>query len=537
MTSSLSPPPRKQSVSSPQRSASTRYPKINTNALAAHASIKEDDQDVEKDLANFFASSSLNSASSLTSSSSTPVNRGYHSRPLSIATVYSPIDPSDASCSSRTSPQPCHHHHHHQLHHHNDLDSNQHVGFEQDMAMAGPLLPPCSYCSSVRSNSISSIIDDTHNQVRDRNSTYQYYEQQRQSVLRDLVPSEVRHRLTFHLDECWFVHFSPSGEYLASIGLDQSIILWRDLMCPEPSIYKTLTFDRSITRATWSPNSKYLLINLGYNHYCPDTIYKVQVVDVESGETVFTKSREDNTMTADISWFSDSERFLTVEDSGKLSIMNIKGETLKEYMVNRKESVMHVRNITGTDDFAVLTSSCRLEVHSFDGDTHTVRTLGANIDQGTALTVSEQGRYAAVTVRDDKAMHRPAHIEVYDLKTMAYLRSFEAETHYSYSFMIIPSFVGPNEEILSAGSENGKLHFWDVETGELITVLEEHSKHSGCITTNLAQPGMIASSSDDNHIIVWVTKELQNELQESDDKWMEERRKLARPAFDIKKGW
>jgi WD40 repeat protein len=36
--------------------------------------------------------------------------------------------------------------------------------------------------------------------------------------------------LTFHLDECWFVHFSPSGEYLASIGLDQSIILWRDLM-------------------------------------------------------------------------------------------------------------------------------------------------------------------------------------------------------------------------------------------------------------------------------------------------------------------
>lgn len=35
----------------------------------------------------------------------------------------------------------------------------------------------------------------------------------------------------------------------------------------------------------------------------------------------------------------------------------------------------------------------------------------------------------------------------------------------------------------------------------------------------------------------WVTKELQNELRDSDEKWMEERRKSARPTFDIKKGW
>ncbi|KAF9127156.1 hypothetical protein BGW39_006080 [Mortierella sp. 14UC] len=404
------------------------------------------------------------------------------------------------------------------------------------MAMAGPLVPSCSYCSSVRSNSISSIMDDTHSQARDRNSTYQYFEQQRRNALRDVVPSEVRHRLTFHLDECWFVHFSPSGEYLASIGLDQSIILWRDLMTPEPSIYKTLTFDRSVTRVTWSPNSKYLLINLGYNHMCPDSIYKVQLVDIESGETLFARDHQENTMTQDIAWFPDSERFLSVDDNGKFCIWNLKGEIIKEYLVDRKESGMRVRNIPGTDDFVVFTSSTRLEVHSF-GKTHTIRHLGANIYQGTALTVSEQGRYAAVTVRDDKAILRPAHIVVYDLKAMAYLRSFEAETHFSQDFVIIPAFIGPNEEILSAGSENGKLHFWDVETGDLVSVLDEHSKHSGCITSNQVQPGMIASSSDDNHIIVWVTKELQNELHDSDEKWMEERRKLARPAFDIKKGW
>jgi WD40 repeat protein len=85
---------------------------------------------------------------------------------------------------------------------------------------------------------------------------------------------------------------------------------------------------------------------------------------------------------------------------------------------------------------------------------------------------------------------------------MAYLRSFEAETHLSTQFVVVPDFIGPNEEILSAGSENGKLHFWDIQTGELVSVLQEHSKHSGCITINHAKPGMIATSSDDNHIIM-----------------------------------
>lgn len=230
---SLSPPPRKQSLSSPQRSPSARYPKINTNALsAAYPSINEDDQDVEKDLANFFASTSLTTPTSSSSSISlTPLpDRNHYTRPSSIATVYSPVDPSDSSWSSKTSPQPCPLGHHHHLHYH-ELDNTQHGGHDQDMALAGPMLPSCSYCSSARSNSISSIMEENHNsQVRERNNAYQCLEGLRRDALRQLVPSEVRHRLTFHLDECWFVHFSPSGRYLASVGLDQVVIIWQDLM-------------------------------------------------------------------------------------------------------------------------------------------------------------------------------------------------------------------------------------------------------------------------------------------------------------------
>ncbi|KAG9072511.1 hypothetical protein KI688_000282 [Linnemannia hyalina] len=536
---SLSPPPRKQSMSSPQRSPSARYhPKINTNALsAAYPFIKEDDQDVEKDLADFFASTSLATPNSSSLTSPT-TDRNHYTRPSSIATVYSPIDPSDASWSSKTSPQPCPLGHHHHLHHH-ELDNTQHGGHDQDMALAGPMLPSCSYCSSARSNSISNIMEETHNQLRERDSAYQCLEGQRRDALQNLVPSEVRHRLTFHMDECWFVHFSPSGQYLASVGLDQVVIIWQDLMTPEPSIFRTINFKRSISHVSWSPDSKYLLLNLGYDGWHKDFIYELQVVEIESGEFLFTRPSQDSTGTtivSDVAWFPDSKRFLYTDDRGKVTIYNLKGDITQEYTVEKDQAGKFVRNIPGTNDFAVLTSSLTLDIHSF-GETHTIRSLGAQPQRTTTVNVSHQGRYAAVTVRNDKEIHRPPHIALYDLKTMTYIRAFEAETLENDAFIIVPTFIGPNEEILCSGSENGKLHLWDVETGDLISILDEHSKHTGCMASNIVHPGIMASCSDDNHVIVWFTKELQSQLQESDEKWMEKGRKLARPAIDIKNGW
>lgn len=85
---------------------------------------------------------------------------------------------------------------------------------------------------------------------------------------------------------------------------------------------------------------------------------------------------------------------------------------------------------------------------------------------------------------------------------MSFLKFFEADTYTNEAFMIIPSFVGPNQELLCAGSESGKLNFWDIESGEFIAVLEEHSMHAGCTAANPLHPGMMASCSDDNLIIM-----------------------------------
>ena len=123
-------------------------------------------------------------------------------------------------------------------------------------------------------------------------------------------------------------------------------------------------------------------------------------------------------------------------------------------------------------------------------------------DLATSMMVSPNQAFLSVSVKGDSALCRPAQILIYDLESLEFMRALEAETYENEVFIIMPGFCGPNDEILCSGSENGKLNFWDVETGEIIAVSDEHSKHSGWVSFHPTTPGMMASCSDDNHIIM-----------------------------------
>ncbi|KAF9112513.1 hypothetical protein BGX27_003270 [Mortierella sp. AM989] len=419
------------------------------------------------------------------------------------------------------------------------LSISEDDGNEQYMADAAGYFPTCSYCSSIRSDSVSSIPEEQqhHNANVDRNP--QLTECQRVEHLHTLVPGEIRRRLSFHLDECWFVHFSPSAEYMASIGRDYSIVVWKDLMSPDPSIHLTFTLSRTATTVEWSPDSRYLLVNLGYDKAHRTLIPTLKLIDVQSGEILFKehyqKGEEYHNILA-ISWFPDSERFLTAVE-GVYSIWNVKGQIIREYTVDTGMTGRYMMLIPGREEFVVNTLDTT-EIISFDDkDELTSRLLDRNISVKFAMKVSSNGAYLVITVKGDDDLDRPAQIVLYDLKTMTFLKSFEAETYVNCKFTIVPTFVGPNLELLCAGSENGKIHYWDIETGEVIAVLEEHSMHVGCVSANPSHPGMVASCSDDGHVIIWATKHLQFELKEDDEKWMHEHPVAAIPTIAIKKGW
>jgi len=101
-------------------------------------------------------------------------------------------------------------------------------------------------------------------------------------------------------------------------------LLLTNKQSPEPSICKTFNFERPITHVTWSPDSKYLLVNLGYYIYRPDAVYELHLIDVELGETIFVWSQGDTSQLSvanDVAWFPDSERFIAALNTGKFVIL------------------------------------------------------------------------------------------------------------------------------------------------------------------------------------------------------------------------
>ncbi|KAF9541295.1 hypothetical protein EC957_003251 [Mortierella hygrophila] len=564
MSPSLPPPPRKlssSSVSGNSAPRSPRYPKINPNSLALsdlHHTQTEDDQDLDRALAELLGQSSLASNDNhhnphlpqckYYTNNSDNYYYGNHTtssgRPLSITSLSS-LD--SIAVSHRT--------------------TTGTTVIEQDMGMFSSSMPSCTYCSSVRSNSIcsSGTTDDKlvsptalyagqsihasspTTSTKNRNSFQMAFDTNRLAALKEFIPSEVRLRLSYHLDECWFVEFSPDGKWMASSGLDESVIIWQDVLSLEPTVWKTIRYGRSITHAHWSPDSKHLLVNLGFDPITPTYTPVMSVIDVATGETILTRKHHNGTRDIHalaVGWMDDSQHFVSAPSNGEIYIWNLKGEIVREMeidseVVGKESNVIVEAMIMARGQNTAIVADSQNKIRVIDLETGECRFLDRMVTVPSAMTLSRDGQYLAIAMRGAEEVCRLAQVLVYNFKTLTFLRALEADTYLNGRFVIRPSFCGPHNEIVAAGSENGIVHFWDLETGELIMTREEHSKHCGWTDMHAHLPGLMATCSDDNHIILWTTKDLSRALQDEDDKWMESSRKksVGQLPFNLKKGW
>ncbi|KAG0372294.1 hypothetical protein BGX24_000442 [Mortierella sp. AD032] len=614
MSPSLPPPPRKLSSSSASGHNAPRYPKINPNSLAFSAASDplldqtEDDQDLDQALAELLGQSSLandshtnphlpqckyythhNADSYYNSNSSTSgrplsitslsslgsgsyTSYGSHSRRVSQAFL-SPLSPalSEPSVSGHnpffntlSENDECRPQQQQQDSIGSDSVSQVTTTHEQqqDMGMVSSSIPSCTYCSSVRSNSIcsSGTTDDktspavhaihagnnnTSTKACNRNSLQMAFDTNRLAALKESVPTEVRLRLSYHLDECWFVEFSPDGKYMASTGLDQSIIVWQDVLTLEPTVLQTVQFSRSITHVHWSPDSKLLLVNLGFDTMMPTYTPEIRIIEAATGEVVLSRKHHNGTRdvhASAVGWMDDGKHFVIAPNDGGIFIWNIEGEIVKEIDFetdsDTKSHVEAMIMVRGQNAAIIADNQFKIRIISFD-DSVEHKFLDRMVANPTSMCLSQNGQYLAIAIRGSEEVCRAAQVLVYDFKTLTFLRALEADTYLNSRFVIRPSYCGPHGEILATGSENGKVHFWDLGTGELIMVLEEHSKHCGWTDQHPHLPGLMATCSDDNHIILWTTKDLSRGLQDEDDKWVETSRKksVGQLPLNIKKGW
>ncbi|KAF9130893.1 hypothetical protein BGX30_013312 [Mortierella sp. GBA39] len=336
------------------------------------------------------------------------------------------------------------------------------------------------------------------------------FDTNRLAALKEFIPSEVRLRLSYHLDECWFVEFSPDGKWMASSGLDQSLIIWQDVLSLEPTVWKTVRYGRSITHAHWSPDSKHLLVNLGFDPITPIYTPEMSVIDVATGETILTRKHHNGTRDIHalaVGWMDDSQHFVSAPSNGEIYIWNLKGEIIREMeidseVVGKESNVIVEAMIMARGQNTAIIADSQNKIRVIDLETGECRFLDRMVTVPSAMTLSGDGQYLAIAMRGSEEVCRVAQVLVYNFKTLTFLRALEADTYLNGKFVIRPSFCGPHNEIVAAGSENGMVHFWDLETGEVMMTREEHSKHCGWTDMHAHLPGLMATCSDDNHIIL-----------------------------------
>ncbi|KAF9922035.1 WD repeat-containing protein 26 [Linnemannia zychae] len=432
---------------------------------------------------------------------------------------------------------------------------------EQAMRMGPSLIPLCTYCARMQMNSVygsgtadskglnsssnsGSTIASPTTKANNRKSFQMAFDTNRLVALREFVPSEVRLRLTYHLDECWFAQFSPDGKMMASTGLDQSIIIWQNVLTLEPTVLRTFQFARSITHVHWSPDSTRLLVNLGFDPVVPTYTYEINIYDVLTGEMILSRKHTNGDRDVHafaVGWMGDSKHFVTAPSDGQIFIWNIQGEIIKTIDIDEDPQIqthveaMHM--IPGQNAAVITDNLFKVRVISLDDEkSKYVDRMASN---PSSMVLSPSQKYLAISIRESAEVCRPSQILIYDFKKLKFLRALEADTYINKNFVIHASFTGPNDEILATGSENGIVHFWDIESGELILERGEHSQHCGWTEMHPTLPGLMASCSDDNHIILWTTKDLCRALQDEDDKWMELSRKktVGQLPVNLKKGW
>lgn len=317
------------------------------------------------------------------------------------------------------------------------------------------------------------------------------------SLLQDHVcsdedfPSTCIFTICDHTDEVWFTRFSNHGEYLATGGKDNLVVLYRvdmeTLQCRK--IRQMDGFSCGASFLAFSPNDELLAV-------CgPDDSSEVVIYEVQSGKVRTRVNRFPEDSLTCVAFHPTSEKFVTGGTRGQFFQCDLDGQTLDTWEGVRVQSLAYMAN-----GHSVLAADTLFRIRVYDFEDYSDRHL---LDEDRAImsfTCDKQTRRALLNIATQG-------VHLWDLQTQTLIRKFQEVTQGFYT--IHSCFGGNNQQFVASGSEDKNVYIWHVERSTPVAVLNGHSRTVNCVHWHPKAP-LLASASDDGTVKLWAPSRYAN---------------------------
>lgn len=301
----------------------------------------------------------------------------------------------------------------------------------------------------------------------------------------DDFPCVTRQTLTQHSDEVWFCRFSPDGSKLATGSKDNTLIIW-DVDPDSFEVRLRNTFDdhtSGVSYITWSPDSNYI-IACGTEDCSEVWVWNIETKSLASK---VSNTAEDSLITA--SWHANSQRFVAAGTRGHFYQCDLYGSVLTLWEGVRVHCVACL-----ADNKTVLAADTQYRIRGYNLEDKTDFNILKEDHPIMSFTLNDNGRLALLNVATQG-------VHLWDLRNRCLVRKFQGVTQGFYT--IHSCFGGVKQDFIASGSEDNKVHVWNLQQEKPILVLEGHTRTVNCVHWNPVVPTMLASVSDDYTVRIW----------------------------------
>ncbi|KAE9037583.1 hypothetical protein PR001_g8316 [Phytophthora rubi] len=304
--------------------------------------------------------------------------------------------------------------------------------------------------------------------------------------------------LTQHKDDVWELAFSPDGDMLASASSDGSVVLWQVELDEEAVNYgrpaqhasKPLHVLQSLEGPAdclaWSPDSRFLLSSGSRSS-------TIQLWDRMSG-LCEKRFQHPGGVVTKMQWLPCAGQFVSGSTDKSLVLWNASEASIVYQWSGRRvlDVVVHPHE----SKVFVLISGHEIRVYDVAHKSDELFFEAEHLI--SCLSISPSGEFLLMNLLKQEQV---VCVEVATGSVVAKYRGIREQR-----YVLRPCFVGAHSELVACGSEDGKVHVWQRDSGKRATELDGHSSVVNVVAHHPVHSNVIASASDDETVRLWSLK-------------------------------